>query len=303
MIELKTILVPVDFSDASKKALTYGLTLAGQFDAKLILAHIVPESSALMYAFPTDTTGIEKEQEERAKREIQDLVPAEYRGTYHVQTIVRTGTIENELLAIVREEGADLVVMGTHGRRNFGRWVLGSVTERMLREVPVPLLTVSHVDISKHVVGLVSLTQILYATDLCESSPAGTKYAVELARRARAKLTIVHAVYYADAALWARGGIPGFENERRTLAEEMQKKVTDLLSSEELKEMQIEILVVEGKPFERVLEIAEDRRMDLIVLNLQSKSRLERAFLGSTAERIVRLSSLPVLSIPAEQDL
>src|SRR5262249_4886765 len=157
MIQLKTILVPVDFSEASKKAVTYGLTLADQFDARLILAHIVPESSALMYAFPTDTTRIEKEQEDRARLEIQELVPAKYRGPHHVQTIVRTGTIEKELLAIVRGEGVDLVVMGTHGRRNFARWVLGSVTEHMMREVAVPLLTVSHVDVGKHLVELVSL--------------------------------------------------------------------------------------------------------------------------------------------------
>jgi nucleotide-binding universal stress UspA family protein len=55
---MKKILVPVDFSDPSKKAVTYGLSLAAQFNAKLIIAHIVPESSALAYAFPVDTSGI-----------------------------------------------------------------------------------------------------------------------------------------------------------------------------------------------------------------------------------------------------
>jgi nucleotide-binding universal stress UspA family protein len=188
--------------------------------------------------------------------------------------------------------------MGTHGRRNWDRWFLGSVTERMLRQVPVPLLTVSHVDTNKHPIGMVSLKRILYATDLGESSPAGMKYAIELARRARAELTMVHAAYYPDARLWARGGIPDFDDERAMLVEEMSKKVADLPAQDKPKEMPIELVVVEGKPFERILAIAEDRSMDLIVLNLQSKSRLERAFIGSTAERIVRLSPIPVLSIP-----
>jgi nucleotide-binding universal stress UspA family protein len=281
-----------DFSEASKKAVTYGLTLADQFDARVILAHIVPESSTHMYAFPTDTFRIEEEQVEKAKLEIQNLVPTKYRERHPVLTIVRTGTIDTELLEVVREETVDLVVMGTHGRRNFGRWFLGSVTERMLRQVPVPLLTVSHVDMNKHAIGLVSLKRILYATDLCESSPAGVKYAAEVARRARAQLTMVHSLYYPDAKLWAPRGIPDFEDERLRLTEEMRKKVTAL------EELPVEMLVVEGKPFETILAIAEERGVDLIVLNLQSKSRLERAFIGSTAERVVRLSPIPVLSIP-----
>jgi hypothetical protein len=112
-------------------------------------------------------------------------------------------------------------------------------------------LTVSHVDVEKHAIGLVSLKRILYATDLGESSPAGLKYAVELSRRARARLTMVHALYYADANLWAPGGIPDFEDERLRLIEEMCKKTADLLGQDKLKEMPIEMLVVAGKPFEK----------------------------------------------------
>jgi nucleotide-binding universal stress UspA family protein len=150
---------------------------------------------------------------------------------------------------------------------------------------------------NKHAVGLVRLKRILYATDLCESSPAGMKYAIDFARRAGAQLTVVHALYYADAKLWAPCGLPDFEAERLRIIEEMRRKVAEL-AVEDKKEMPIEMLVVEGKPFERILGIAEERGVDLIVLNLQSKSRFERAFIGSTAERIVRLSPIPVLSIP-----
>lgn len=154
MIAFKKILVPVDFSEASRKAVTYGLTLAGQFNARLIIAHIVPESSALAYAFPTETFEIERVQEEKAQAEIKSLVPAEYRTQHDIQTIVRTGSIEAELLGIVQNEGVDLVIMGTHGRRRLARWFIGSVTEHILRKVPVPVLTVSHVDTEKHSIGM-----------------------------------------------------------------------------------------------------------------------------------------------------
>ena len=155
MISLKKILVPVDFSEPSKKAVTYGLTLAGQFNASLILAHIVPESSALLYAIPTQLLEIEKEQYAKAAAEIRNLVPSEYPSKVNLQTIVKIGNIEQELLGIVREESIDVVVMGTHGRRHLSRWFIGSVTEHMLRHVPVPVLTVSHVEAEKHAIGLV----------------------------------------------------------------------------------------------------------------------------------------------------
>jgi len=78
VIQFKKILVPTDFSEASKKAVTYGLTLASQFNAGVIIAHVVPESSALLYAFPTETFAIERDQEQQARREIAQLVPAAY---------------------------------------------------------------------------------------------------------------------------------------------------------------------------------------------------------------------------------
>jgi nucleotide-binding universal stress UspA family protein len=77
MISLNKILVPVDFSEPSRKAVTYGLSLAEQFNGRLILAHIVPESTALLYAFPTELHEVEKNQYVRAEYEIENLVPAD----------------------------------------------------------------------------------------------------------------------------------------------------------------------------------------------------------------------------------
>ena len=58
-------------------------------------------------------------------------------------------------------------------------------------------------------------------------------------------------------------------------------------------DMEIQSAVLEGKPYEEILRFSQDRGMDIIVLNLQSKGMLERAFLGSTAERVVRLAHVP----------
>ena len=299
MIQFRKILVPVDFSEPSRKALTYGLILASQFKAKLILAHIVPESSALAYAFPIETFVIEREQRDKANREIQKLVPAEHAAGLDLQTVVKTGHIDVELLGMVKDEAIDLVIMGTHGRRYLGRWFIGSVTEHLLRRVPVPVLTVSHVDTERHAItGDVMLERVLYATDLSDASSIGMKYATELARSFGAQLTVVHVVDQLDGMLWGPGAVTWLEGERVKLVQEMRKKLAEFVSHEKPSDMKVEALVLEGKPLERILEFAQSQRMDMIVLNLQSKGILERAFLGSTAERVVRLAQIPVLSIP-----
>ena len=296
MIAVQKILVPVDFSEHSKKAVTYGLTLAGQFNASLTIIHIVPESTPLLYSVPTQLLEIQKSQYANAATEIRNLVPTDYAARSGVQTIVKIGNIEQELLGIVRDEDIDLVVMGTHGRRHLSRWFIGSVTEHMLRHVPVPLLTVSHVETEKHAIGLVSLKRILYATDLTESSTIGLKYAIELARGARAKVAVLHVIDDEDRMLWGPAVITHLE--RGKLFAELRQKLKDLVTVEKASGVEIESLLVEGKPFRKIVQLAEDRDMDVIVLNLQSKSIVERALLGSTAERVVRLARTPVLSIP-----
>ena len=294
MIQFKTILVPVDFSDASRKAVNYGLTLAIHFNAKLLLAHIVPYSSAA-----TQTHDVEQQQCDSARREIQNLVPADYRTRIGVETIVKIGNIDSDLLGIVRDESVDLIVMGTHGRRYWGRWFIGSVTERLLRKAPVPLLTMSHVDVECAIEpGPVELKRILYATDLPDNSSNGLRYAIELARTLRAALTVLHAVDHANFIYWA-GATAGYLQEQLTrLVHERRRALGELVAHEGSAGMEIETLVVEGKPFEKILSVAEERAIDIIVLNLQGKGMLERAFIGSTAERVVRLAHIPVLSVP-----
>jgi len=296
MISLKKILVPVDFSEPSRKAVTYGLSLAEQFSAKLILAHIVPESTALLYAFPTELPEVEKDQYAKAKNEINNLVPVERAANLNLQTIVKIGNVEAELLGIVKDEAIDLVVLGTHGRRRLGRWFIGSVTEHMLRKVPVPVLTVSHVEPEKHAIGFVSLKRILYATDLSESSSTALHYAAELARAGEAQLTVLHAVDDDERTLWGPAWIAHFD--RVKLLEQARTRLDELVEREKLPEIRIEKLVVEGKPFRKIIEVAEHSGMDIVILNLQSRSALERALLGSTAERVVRLAPIPVLSVP-----
>jgi nucleotide-binding universal stress UspA family protein len=299
MISFQRILVPVDFSDASNKAVTYGTTIAAQTNAKLFLAHIVHDTSALKYALPSETFEVEKHQYEAAKRQIQKLIPPECKGICDVEMIVKTGSIDAELLRIAQEQAVDLVVMGSHGRRHFSRWFIGSVTERLLRKLRVPVLSVSHVAPEKHAIelGLVSVHKILYAADLSEDKTIGMQYAIELARGTGAKLTVAHVVDNTDFVLLSNTAA-GYLEVSPKWVDSVTKKLHELVAREKPPDVEIDVAILEGKPYEEILRFADGHGIDIIVLNLQSKGILDRAFLGSTAERIVRLAHMPVLSVP-----
>jgi nucleotide-binding universal stress UspA family protein len=302
MIDIKTVLVPVDFSEASKKAAKYGLTLAAQLNARLVLAHIVPDVTALTYSVPPESYALQQQQREAAGRSIQSIIPPEFVKKFDVETIVKLGDVETELLQTVKDTKADLVVLGTHGRRYPGRWFLGSVTEHILRKVPVPVVTVSHVeaDAKQIELGLVAMRRLLFATDMTEESRIGLRYAVKLARTAGANLTVVYIAEQMDLLYWSGAVVGILERDRAKFLENLRVRLREFVEQDKPADLDIEELVLEGKPYEKILELAEDREMDMIVLNLQSKRLIDRAFLGATAERVVRLAKIPVFSVPVQ---
>ena len=285
MIRIPNILVPVDFSDASKKAVNYGLSFALGFQSKLILAHIAPYDTA---AF------------DKAKADLMRLIPTDCRERLHFEIIVKSGDVHTELLGIVEDRDIDLVVMGTRGRSYLKRMILGSVTERMLRKLHVPMLTVSHLDPEKeiHELGPVPLQRILYATDLSEGSEDGLKFSIRLARAFEGSLSVVHVVQSVDGALQgieAAGILPEYVQEFRAQAEERLSRMVGLVSDGSVP---ITTMLVDGVPCETINALAAQYKMDLIIINLQGKGRLERAVLGTTAERVIRTAAVPVLSVP-----
>jgi nucleotide-binding universal stress UspA family protein len=304
MISVRRILVPVDFSEPSQRAVDYGLSLALQFNSRLLLAHIVPSPTALIYTFPTESFAFEKEQARYARSMLPELVSDDYRERVDLQTIVKVGDVRNELLGIVKDEKIDLVVMGTHGRNAFEKLVLGSLTERMLRKLNVPILTVSHLDPARelHKGGPVPLGHVLYATDLSENAEVGLRFSTDLARGTGARLTVLNVMDALKTVYWgAEAGYSGSELE--TFREEVLRRLRCSIPDEAAKDVRISPMVSEGEPYREIIRIAEETKADLIVMNLQGKNLVDRALLGSTAERVVRCARVPVLSIPIHAEI
>jgi universal stress protein A len=136
VFKLKTILVPVDFSDCSKKALQYAIPFARQFDAELILLHVVPSYPPVPEMAPVDTESIEdaKKDLEAFRMMIGDAARSDI--------VVRWGEPDAAILMVAKEFGVDLIILSTHGRTGLARVILGSTAEKVVRHARCPVLVV-----------------------------------------------------------------------------------------------------------------------------------------------------------------
>ncbi|HYT67778.1 MAG TPA: universal stress protein [Vicinamibacterales bacterium] len=145
MINLKTILVPSDFSECSDAALRYGLELARRFDATLHLLHVVQDPLTQPWAaegFSAPLFEVVDKWQKEAKERLARSIPAADAGRVTVAATI--GWPYAEILHYAVEHSVDLIVMGTHGRGGVTHMLLGSIAEKVIRRAPCPVLTVRH---------------------------------------------------------------------------------------------------------------------------------------------------------------
>ena len=142
MKTFKHILVPTDFSPSSAAAIELAINIATQFDAELTLLHVwelpVYPYTELMLSSAELTNAIEKaatESLETKLKEVRLRLP-------RTKSLLKVGIPWQQIVATSKESRADLLVMGTHGRRGFEHAIMGSVAEKLVRLSPIPVLTV-----------------------------------------------------------------------------------------------------------------------------------------------------------------
>jgi nucleotide-binding universal stress UspA family protein len=139
----KTILCPVEFADASGRALEFGLSLAEETDARLILLHVIEGAIEQPYFGEMGHLSVReyyRHLEEDAMARLKALVPEDARVWCKPHERVTTGKAYQKILEVAREEGAELIVMGVHGKGALGR-LFGSTTHHVIREARCPVLT------------------------------------------------------------------------------------------------------------------------------------------------------------------
>jgi nucleotide-binding universal stress UspA family protein len=143
MIRLQRILVPTDFSESARHALTYGLSFAREYQAELLLLHVV-EVVPVGYAsdlFPGPMAAVFQEVSTYARAELAKLAALGRERGLAVRELVLQGKPSAEIVRAARAEAVDIIVLGTHGKGMLDKALFGSTTERVVRSAPCPVLT------------------------------------------------------------------------------------------------------------------------------------------------------------------
>jgi nucleotide-binding universal stress UspA family protein len=219
-------------------------------------------------------------------------LPASKAGL-NVKFSMREGSAVAEILEEARASTADLIVMGTHGRSGFERLVLGSVTEKVLRKAACPIMTVAPTaaDASAH--DPTDLRHIVCPLDFSEASKEALRYALSLAERSGARLTVLHVIEWPE--LW-HPRVASAEYER-FVEEEATRQLRDVVPKDARTWCRVEERVLAGSPWKRILGLAAEEAPDLVVLGAHGHNTLERFLFGSTANQVVRQAPCPVVSV------
>jgi len=138
------ILLPSDFSDCSAEAARAARRLAERFGARLLVLHVLDEPAALdpMFRGEVPLELLRGRMEQYAREGMEAFLAAHFQGLPGVETRIASGVPFREILREAREAGADLIVIGTHGRTGVEHVIFGSTAEKVVRMAPCPVLTV-----------------------------------------------------------------------------------------------------------------------------------------------------------------
>jgi len=145
MVEIRTILVPVDFSEVAPILAKWAKGFAKQLNAKIILTYVLEDLSTYEGIFVDlkTLTELENTLYEGAKKSMEDFLKEHFSDFPDVEPVLEKGDVVETILRVAQEKGADLIVIGTHGRKGLDRILFGSVAEGVVKNSPIPVVTLN----------------------------------------------------------------------------------------------------------------------------------------------------------------
>lgn len=300
MRKIQKILFPTDFSRCAEQALSHAVFLARRFDAELHIFHAVvlhgDDPASPIYHFP-DPEEMYRLAEESAASRLETL-PGRAGEGLRLHRQQRRGIAPAPvILEYGAEIGADLIVLGTHGRRGLGRLVLGSVAEEVVRLAACPVLTLREQEDPRPVE---ELEQILVPVDFSEPSQRAVKAAIELAEVYDSKIQLLHVVQpMAYPQVYFPGSTSAVTADYAAITRYSKEGLDEIVADHPKLKGRTSTYVLEGYPATTITDFARDHGADLVVISTHGHTGLAHLLLGSVAEKVTRLSEVPVFVVKA----
>jgi nucleotide-binding universal stress UspA family protein len=293
-MEIKRILVPLDFSEFSNKALEFTLALATKGKTTISLLHVVvlfqddidEEERLQQYEELTKT------REENVKNQMESSKKKVKRKGVTVESIIVRGiSAADTILEYIDSSSFDLIVMGTHGRTGLKHLLLGSVSEKIVRLSAISVLTVHRSIKNFHI------KKVLVPIDFSVHSKEAADHAILVATEFKAKIQFIHVIEQDIHPSFYASGIDSIFQIDTDLKDRVIQNLKEFLADQLNPSLQYTFIVKEGKAHKEIVETAKDLKSDMIVIATHGLSGLDYFLLGSTAEKVVRWANCPVLTV------
>ncbi len=304
-LQIRRVLVPIDFSRPSLDTIAFALPLLRFFGAELHLVHVVPPDYPLASLAGLPLVVPEPEIGRHVRSHLKD-VAKKYSVTLRGKNIhALKGRPFEQICQLARKLKIDLIITSTRGATGFKHALLGSTAERIVRYSPCPVLvarpqTRKSRD-KKLAQARLGFAKILVPIDFSRCSAHGLAFAMNLARRLKSKLVLIHSVhlqYYVASDEYARYDFPALMNQAEKVAGEQMR---DLVRSTNWNGLTIETALEVGHPGQKICARAQDLGVNLIVTSTHGKTGFKHVLIGSTAEYVVRHAHCSVLVVPSRE--
>ncbi len=297
MPTLRSIVVPVDFSTPAAAAAARAGQLAKQTGARLHVLHAarfpLPD---LSHEFAVPPLAWETLRAAAAKE--VGRVASKLRALgVEVDEEVSDREPMNAIHRAAEDCDADLVVMGTHGHGGVRRYILGSVAESVIRTSRCPVLAVKENEER----AAREIRRLVVATDFSGGAARATDFAVEIARDLGARIDLIH-VFSIPAHHFSPYGVAPSDSLVQELLDSARSALARSEESVRSRGVEVESHLLTAAASHAIADFAAERDADAIVMGTRGNTGLRHIFLGSVAERTLRLSPCSVLVVPGEEE-
>jgi nucleotide-binding universal stress UspA family protein len=287
-MHLSKILLPVDFSEQSLGAARYAGMLACRYQSELTMLHVVAKNDYPLVGMevPVDLCDWWKAHAAAAQKKLDSFLTEEFHRM-PVQRVLIEGDPATQIVETAHSSGTGLIVMPTHGYGTFRRFIIGSVTAKVLHDADCPVLTGVHME--KGPTQPTIFQTILCAVDLGPQTSTVLSWTAELAQQLDARLHLIHVLpqletgqaRYFDQAWWL-----DLKRSAREQIESLQEKAGT----------HADVIIDNGEVAKVVRSYAESVQADLIVIGRHVNAGI-LGRLRTHAYAIVREAPCPVVSV------